>query len=97
MSPPSDRQAFGARVLQARLEMAARLRRTVTQEEIGEAMGVTGAAVSAWEAGLAMPPAAKIPRLAAILGVRAGWLAWGEEPMRYGQPEEPPDVKLRRA
>ena len=50
-------------------------------------MGVTGVAVSQWEAGKSEPNPEKLVRLATILGVRACWLAFGEEPMRYEQPD----------
>jgi transcriptional regulator with XRE-family HTH domain len=97
----SELQALGRRILQARLELGARQHppRTITQQEIGDAMGVSGASVSAWESGQKGPSRDKLLRLATILGVRAGWLVFGEDPMRYG--EEPGnghnDTKLRRA
>ncbi len=82
----SERRAFGRRVLQARLELGARQTppRSISQDEIGAAMGVTGAAVSSWESAVAEPGRDKLARLATILGVRAGWLAFGELPVRYG-------------
>lgn len=69
---------FGDRVLQARLDMAARLRRTVSQVEVGKAMGVTGVAVGSWEKNEKVPDLETIQRLARFLGVSPGYLAFGE-------------------
>lgn len=82
-----SRKAFGLRVLRARLEYGARLRapRQVSQTEIAEAMGVTGMTVSNWELGKKEPDLGTIAKLAFVLGVRAPWLAFGEEPMRAGE------------
>lgn len=88
MNPRSDdRRALGGRILQARLELGARQHppRQITQEEVARAMGVTGVSVGQWEAGKTEPTREKIARLATVLGVRAAWIAFGEEPMRYGQ------------
>lgn len=82
--PQKDRKAFGQRVLQARLEAGARAHppRQISQSEIGDALGVSGVAVGSWEAGRKEPGRATIAKLATVLGVRAAWLAFGEEPMR---------------
>jgi transcriptional regulator with XRE-family HTH domain len=88
-----DRKAFGERVTLARLEFGARQRppRSVTQTEIAEAMGVTKSTVGTWEAGKKVPDdLGTIQKLALVLGVRAAWLAWGEEPMRLGESSGPP-------
>ena len=86
------RKAFGQRVLQARLESGARQKppRSVSQTEIAEAMGVTKMTVSGWESGNREPDLGTIHKLAFVLGVRAAWLAWGEEPMRQEAHEPPP-------
>lgn len=82
-----SRKTFGQRVLQARLELGARQTppRQISQAEIGEALGVTGVAVGSWEAGRKEPSRETIAKLAAVLGVRAAWLAFGEEPIRLGE------------
>jgi DNA-binding XRE family transcriptional regulator len=87
-----ERKAFGQRVLRARLEFGARQKppRSITQTELGEAMGVTGVAVGSWEAGRKQPDVGTIHKLAFTLGVRAAWLAWGEEPMRAEAHDPPP-------
>lgn len=79
-------EGFGNRVLRARLELGARLSppRQITQAEVGRALDVSGVAVGTWEAGKKEPDLATIEKLATVLGVRAAWLAWGEEPMRLG-------------
>lgn len=40
----------------------------VTLEELGEAVGCTGAAIGMWERGEAQPSADRLPRLAIALG-----------------------------
>jgi DNA-binding XRE family transcriptional regulator len=84
---------FGSRVLRARLEFGARQQppRSVSQSEVGAALGVTGVAVGSWEAGKRQPDLGTIQKLALVLGVRAGWLAFGEEPMRLGGAAPSPD------
>ena len=76
----------------ARLESGARQKppRSVSQTEIAEAMGVFKTTVSSWEAGKKEPDLGTIHKLAFVLGVRAAWLAWGEEPMRQEAHEPPP-------
>jgi DNA-binding XRE family transcriptional regulator len=82
---------FGSRVLRARLEFGARQKppRSVSQSEVGAALGVTGVAVGSWEAGKRQPDLGTIQKLALVLGVRAAWLAFGEEPMRLGEGPAP--------
>jgi transcriptional regulator with XRE-family HTH domain len=88
----TSRKAFGQRVLRARLEMGSRMEppRQVTQEEVGSAVGASGQAVGTWETGKKVPSLETITKLAFVLGVRAAWLAFGEEPMRVGGSGEPP-------
>lgn len=74
----SGAKGFGGRVLQARLDMAARLRRTVSQVEIGRALGVSGVAVGTWEKSETVPNLETVERLAEFLGVSPGYLAFGE-------------------
>lgn len=51
-----------------------------TQRSLGEAAGVTGPAIARYEGGDARPSLEVVELLAHALGVRAGWLAFGEEP-----------------
>jgi transcriptional regulator with XRE-family HTH domain len=70
---------FGARLFQARMNLAARRGRSVSQVEVGKELGVTGVAVGSWESGEKEPGKLEmVARLAAFLGVRPGWLAFGE-------------------
>ena len=72
---------FGRRVLQARHSLAARRGKTLTQVEVGKAMGVSGVAVGSWESGEKEPGSLElVRRLADYLEVSPGWLAFGEEP-----------------
>lgn len=95
---PKDRKAFGQRVLQARLEAGARAHppRSISQAEVGDALGVSGVAVWSWEAGRKEPGRATIAKLATVLGVRAAWLAFGEEPMRNATKSSPPSGGRQR-
>jgi transcriptional regulator with XRE-family HTH domain len=69
---------FGARVLQARMLLSARVGRVVSQTEIGEMLGVTGVTIGRWEEGGREPSSlADLERLADVLEVSAAWLAFG--------------------
>ena len=93
-----DRKQFGERVLRARLEFGARQKppRSVSQSEVGGVLGVTGVAVGSWEAGRKIPDLGTIQKLAFVLGVRAAWLAFGEEPIRLGEGSAPPPAQDRQ-
>ena len=56
----------------------------VKQGEIAERLGVSASAVSYWASGTTSPDLERIPEIAAAIGVRAGWLAFGEEPKEAG-------------
>lgn len=62
-----------------------RLRMSLTQERLAEALGVTAQAVSRWESGQGCPDVAMLPELSAVLGVSIDEL--------FEQPEE---AHLRR-
>lgn len=81
---------LGERLLRARLEFGAMQKppRPISQSEVGEALGVTGVAVGAWEGGKRVPDLGTIQKLASVLGVRASWLAFNDGPMRDVTPEE---------
>ena len=52
----------------------------LTQEQLGEKLGVTRQAVSKWELAQATPDAATIARLCSELGVSADFVLLGKEP-----------------
>ena len=58
-----DMQAFGRRIAEARRAAG------LTQPDLAEKMGISFQAVSNWERGESMPDIAKLPELAAILGM----------------------------
>lgn len=49
-----------------------RERRGISQSELARRMGVKHPSVVQWETGKAMPAAAKLPKLAEVLGVEIG-------------------------
>ena len=52
----------------------------LTQEQLGEKLGVTRQAVSKWESNQATPDALTIARLCTELGVSADFVLLGKEP-----------------
>jgi transcriptional regulator with XRE-family HTH domain len=100
MKPSKEREAFGQRLVLARIEFGKRQKppRVVTQTEIAEAMGVAKMTVSSWEAGKKEPgDLGTVHKLAFVLGVRVGWLVAGEEPMRDSEAKVPPTRGSRSA
>lgn len=55
--------------------------RATEQKVLGDLFGVSGQAVRKWLEGQTLPTAARMPMIAAALGVRTGWLRDGEGPM----------------
>jgi len=58
----------------------ARIAAGMTQEQLAAAVGVSRPAVSQYEHGEMRPGVDTLERAAHELGVRAGWLAFGEDP-----------------
>jgi transcriptional regulator with XRE-family HTH domain len=91
MSPSrvtGDRAAqLAERILQARLAYSMATKSKVSQEALGalvsERLGreqrITGATVSRWESGGAVPDLATVEAIAEVCGVDPGWLAFGEK------------------
>lgn len=77
---------LGQRFLQARLWMGATRGKPVSQREAGRAIGMTGAAIGAYEAGTNEPGLETIEQLAVFYGVRRCWLALEDGPMLEIQP-----------
>jgi transcriptional regulator with XRE-family HTH domain len=69
---------FGARVRQARLELAARRGREVSQSAVARHLGVVPSTVQRWENGGKPPELDVVAQLAAFLHVSPAWLAFGE-------------------
>ena len=61
-----------------RLIAALRKERGLTQQQLGEKLGVTGRTVSRWETGKYMPDLGVLQELAALLGVSVDTLLLGE-------------------
>lgn len=72
---PSGLPGLGARIKAAR-DRLARLRgaRKVTQEDLGDLIGVGGALIGHWETGRQKPDLEMVERLARALRVAPGWL-----------------------
>lgn len=90
---------FGKRLTAARLAAFERTGKQMSQVELSLLVGMTKAVVSAYE-GDAYPPTIETAgKLADALGVRRGWLTYGEEP-RYpaeGDQAPPPLMTYRKA
>lgn len=69
---------FAARLAQERREKSARERRDISRTEVGEAVELTGAAISRYEKGRLIPDDDILERLAEFFGVRRIWLREGE-------------------
>lgn len=70
-------QGLGPRLLQARLDMSARVGRVVTQTEIGRRLHCTGTTIGRYEKGEKEPTLAVIAKLGAIYSVSPCYLAFG--------------------
>lgn len=80
MSPAKKgpESTIGGRIASARFSLAARQGKNVTQAWLAKKVGVSGPTVSQWESGVTEPALSSVPKIAAALGVPAGWLAFGE-------------------
>lgn len=72
-------ETLGHRLTQARLNYGARRGRFISQAELAEMIGLTGQSVGNYEAGRTEPSYEIVRKLARVLGVTAGFLAFGEE------------------
>lgn len=71
--------SFAKRLLEARLNYAARLGRVVGQTELARKLKVSPQSWSGWELGRTEPALAVIEDVAALLGVDPRWLAFGPQ------------------
>lgn len=73
-------QGYGQRIRQARLDLAAKRGKPLSQVEVAKAVGVSSVTVGYWEAEKTEPDGiATWRKLARVLNVSAGWLAFGEQ------------------
>jgi hypothetical protein len=87
---PDPVETIVQRLYLARLELNRRERRDVEDVEFGQRVATamqrpapwSPATVSLWGAGKQRISIEQAAAMAAVCGVRAGWLAFGEEPMR---------------
>lgn len=84
--------SFGNRLAQARLNLGAKRGRSISQAELGEMAGLTGASVGNYEAGRTEPSYLIVARLAKVLEVTAGFLAFGENSLSVPL-EDPAEVE----
>lgn len=77
--------SIGQRISQKRKEQG------LSQEALGEALGVSRQSVYKWESGSTLPEIDKLIALSRLFGVTIGWLL-GVEESREGDPVPPPDA-----
>lgn len=73
---------IGQRIAQKRKELG------LSQEALGEALGVSRQSVYKWESGSALPEIEKLISMGRLFGVTIGWLLGVEEPVRPAAEEE---------
>jgi transcriptional regulator with XRE-family HTH domain len=71
------RQTLGARIAQARRELAVQVRKDLTQADIAKMVGTTAATMSRWESDVATPKEDALAKLAKALGVTPAYLRYG--------------------
>ncbi|AHG92103.1 hypothetical protein J421_4636 (plasmid) [Gemmatirosa kalamazoonensis] len=76
---PDTPPTLGARLKQARRQKAAREGRDYTQAALAQDASVAPVSVSRYESNVQEPSLELIQRMAAVLGVSPGWLAFGDE------------------
>ena len=78
---------LGERIAQARKQAG------LSQEQLGEKLGVSRQAVSKWEGDQTNPDVAYVAQMCRTLGVSSDWLLLGEEAARNAAPERCPGCK----
>ena len=68
----------------------ARKQAGLSQEQLGDQLGVSRQAVSKWEAGQANPDVTYVAAMCRLFGVSSDWLLLGEEAARSAAPERCP-------
>lgn len=75
---------LGGRIAQARKQAG------LSQEQLGEKLGVSRQAVSKWESDQTNPDVAYVAQMCRLLGVSSDWLLLGEESAQGSAPERCP-------
>ena len=78
---------LGQRIAQKRKELG------ISQENLGERLGVSRQAIYKWESDSAMPEVEKLVALSGLFGVSVGWLLGTEE--EPTAPEELTEAQLK--
>ena len=76
------KQAFAARFRKALADLGYS---ATEQKAMRKLFGVSAQAVRKWAEGQSMPSTARMPSVAATLGVRRAWLQDGEEPVKVSK------------
>lgn len=71
----------------------ARKQAGLSQEQLGEKLGVSRQAVSKWESGQTNPDIAYVSQMCRLFGVSADWLLLGEESAKESAPARCPDCQ----
>lgn len=69
--------SVGARIAQARRELAVRLQRDVSKAELARLLHIGASSVGDWEDNVSKPKGENLVRLADVLGVSAEWIMKG--------------------
>lgn len=85
---PYQPKSLGDRLAHARRVLGVALGADIGQSHLARLLGISPSAVSNWEADAKRPNQSIVPRLAASLGVRPGYLMFGELPMGAELPRE---------
>lgn len=96
----SHKLTLGERITRARLALGAQRGEFISQADFAAMVGVTGATMGNYESERTAPSYAMLGAMAKVLGVSAGWLAFGEphEPRVEipAEPKHPPPVELQK-
>jgi len=90
---------FAERLYAARKDLEKRLKRDLTQAEIGAAVGVHGVTYGGWESGRYEPKLEYIAAVAAFFGTDPAFLAFGEagEPSGVGSLTADPALPAKKS
>ena len=81
---------MGQRIAQKRKEQG------LSQEGLGEQLGVSRQAIYKWESGAAVPEIDKLIALSRLFDVSVGWLLGVEDPRPEGNGDNPAEATYRK-